>query len=456
MPPPPAEASANDRRRRAAPAPLFIPDDQTHSNDHESEEENKAGSPSSNSATTPSTTSSTTTPRLTKADARAAKRAARSAKSQRKSLKNQTKLAYTVSVKATDVEHIAITLHGSSFTADPSSNDASAADAKEGARHPLASDKTIEDVIERNRRYCSSIQAHKAYLLREVGGQRKKERRERVKKQQAKQKDYRMGRARNFVQEDADDADGRKEEEDGLVVDAILTKLGITSTSSSSSSTTIADGYLTTTPNKRHSTSSASGSLSSHGHSKHALIAQLRVAIAEDLQKHENEQRHTLIRAGGFWRYVGRQVFERMCEIGERIDWRTGMIKKGQDESANGGHAEEAADKAAATGGDGDDQDDQEAREPPDTAVQEQKQKQKQDHCEQLARRTDSTGTSAATEADNNNNWNVVGNLKRDRRHLRRAGRVVNYPTINQKARDALLDEASYQDQEDALEEDAA
>lgn len=437
MPPAPAEADANGcRRRHAAPAPLIIPADQAHYNDHDSEE-NKEDSPSSNSATTPSTTSSTTTPRLTKADARAAKRAAKSAKSQRKSLKNQTKLAYTVSVKATDVEHIATTLHGSSFISDPTSNDASAADAKEGARHPLASDKTIEDVIERNRRYCSNIQEHKAYLLREVGGQRKKERRERVKKQQAQQKYYRMGRARKFTQEDADDGELRKDEEDGLVVDAILSKLGITPTSSSSATTT-ADGHPTT-PNKRHSAFSASGSSNSHAHSKHTLIAQLRMAVAEDLQKHENEQRHTLIRAGGFWRYVGRQVFERMCEIGERIDWRTGMIKKGQDESANGGDAEEAANKAANDGvGDAaGDQDHQEARKAPDTDVQEQKQDDEE------TARTDST---SAIEADDN--WNVVG--KRDRRHLRRAGRVIS-PTINQKARDALLDEESYQD---ALEED--
>ena len=56
------------------------------------------------------------------------------------------------------------------------------------------------------------------------------------------------------------------------------------------------------------------------------MLAQLRVAIGEDLKKHENEQRMTCIRAGGFWRYVGKGVFERMMRVGERIDWRTGVI----------------------------------------------------------------------------------------------------------------------------------
>ena len=312
-----APADANGRRRHAAPAPLVIPDDEA---DHQSETENDEHSPSTASVTTPSTASSTTMPKMTKADARAAKRAAKSAKSQRKSLKNQTRHADAVSVKASDVEHVAAILHGPSFNATAVDG---TADPEEGARHPLASDKTIEDVIERNRRYVSNIHKHRAALLREIGGRKKMERRERVKKQQAQQQDYTLGRVRRGHHEEVEDPAQAAEEEEGMLIDAILLKLGITI---ATSLTSTADTH-STTPNKRHSSSASASSAS--GQNKHALLANLRIAIAEDLQKHENEQRHTLIRAGGFWRYVGRQVFERMCVIGERIDWRTGMIKKG-------------------------------------------------------------------------------------------------------------------------------
>ncbi len=426
--PPTAAVHANGNRRHAAPGPIIIPDDHAHTNEHESGDENDEHSPSSATTTTPSTTSSTTTPRLTKADTRAAKRAAKSAKSQRKSLKNQTKLACTVSVKASDVEHIASVLHGSTFSIDSTSNNA--ADAEEGARHPLASDKNIEDVIERNRRYLGHIREHRAYLLREVGGQRKKECRERVKKQQAQQKDYRMGRARRGFHEDEEDEESKVAEEEEQVVDAILTKLGITITANSLAASS-ADRHPTT-PNKRHSVSSTSGTSSSHTHTKQTVIAQLRTAIAEDLQKHENEQRHTLIRAGGFWRYVGRQVFERMCVIGEKIDWRTGMIKKaaeeGKSEDVVGEGDGDVAEVAYAVG--------ENAAGHPDGGEGQKATPVKEQEHDPEKKDGAKTDDPIATTHD----WNVVD---RTNRRLRRAGRVV-YPTINQQARDALLHEESH------------
>ena len=346
-----APAPNPNGRRRHIPAPLVIPGDQADYGAYDFEDdENTEQSLSNASVTSPSTETSSTTPKLTKADARAAKRAAKSAKSQRKSSKNQTKLAHVVHVKAAAVDNTAIILHGPSFIHTTSKT----GQGDRRARHPLASDKSVEDVMERNRRYVASIHEHKRALLREIGGKKKQERRRQVKKQQTQQKDYKMSRSRRSIvtADDEDDELKAAEEEESRFVDAIIGKLGITPPSTPTS--------MPTTP-KRLSTSSASGGSSSHGHSKQALLAQLRVAIAEDLQKHENEQRHTLIRAGGFWRYVGRQVFDRMCEVGEKIDWRTGEIKKGDvDEAEEEEKAEDLVEDepvAAAAADDADEQD---------------------------------------------------------------------------------------------------
>lgn len=79
------------------------------------------------------------------------------------------------------------------------------------------------------------------------------------------------------------------------------------------------------------------------------------MAVSEDLQKHENEQRQTCIRAGGFWRYVGRPVFDRMCEISETIDWRTGAIKREGEGEKDGGEGEGGEEKEEEEGeGEGD------------------------------------------------------------------------------------------------------
>lgn len=271
----------------------------------------------------------TKTPKLSKSDVRAAKREAKSAKSKRKSLKNQTK--HIVTVKASDVEHVNLILHG---------------DQNSTESHPLASDKCIEDVMNRNRKYVSYIAEHKALLLKEVGKTRKAE-------QEARWRKARKRKDRSSVSH-SDEHQHKAgilvmDEEEEALVNAVLIKFAVpvepTTDGNGSPATPI-------TPKR-----ASSGSSRASSQEKAMVLAQLRVAIAEDLQKHENEQRQTCIRAGGFWRYVGRQVFERMMEISERIDWKTGAVKKpgtntvaavGDAEIGNGAGAEndDAADGA--------------------------------------------------------------------------------------------------------------
>ena len=158
----------------------------------------------------------------------------------------------------------------------------------------------------------ANITEHKAALLLEVAGKRKKDREQRVRKQRL-----------NQGLPVAEDSTLMDTEDDNTVelIDAILIKLGIAPASIPATSTnkTSNNGNDQHTPRR---------SLT-HANHKPTLIAGLRREIAEDLQKHENEQRQTCIRAGGFWRYVGRPVFDRMLEVAERIDWRTGVIRKG-------------------------------------------------------------------------------------------------------------------------------
>lgn len=44
---------------------------------------------------------------------------------------------------------------------------------------------------------------------------------------------------------------------------------------------------------------------------------------------------------GGFWRYVGRPVFDRMTEVARSIDWGTGRIIKQGADGVNGKAEEE-------------------------------------------------------------------------------------------------------------------
>lgn len=254
-------------------------------------------------------TASTKSGKLTKAEIRAAKREAKSAKSQRKSIKNQNK--YVVAIKEADVENVAVTLHGEQNLEDS---------------HPLASDKSIEDVMNRNRKYVKYIAEHKAMLLREVGNNRRTEMETRARKAR-KRKD------RESISNAAGDPTNQHkprpaiDEEEEALVNAVLAKFDIHVEPSF-------DGGMT--PMTPVTPKRSSGYGKGSNQEKSLVLAQLRIAIAEDLQKHENEQRQTCIRAGGFWRYVGQPVFKRMMEITERIDWRTGAVKKHGSTSSSG------------------------------------------------------------------------------------------------------------------------
>ena len=305
---------------------LFFPPPQTnldfdHENDddngteeeeeEEEEEEDSLDSPSlTNSASNNSTSSTTPSGKLTKAETRYAKRAAKSTRSQQKSLRNQHR--HLVTIKSTDVEHVHVVLHGEL----PSATNGSATDV--GSRHPLATDKCIEDVMNRNRAYVANITQHKAWLLKSVDGRKKQEREKRVRRQ-------RMEEGLSVSEEKGWVDDGEEGERLDEVVDAVLVKFGIALSVSGGSSASVngaghRSGNETATPKR-----SAGGSVSAR---RDVVVAQLRALVVDDLIKFENEQRQTCIRAGGFWRYVGKSVFERMMEVTRGLDWKTGVIRK--------------------------------------------------------------------------------------------------------------------------------
>ncbi|MCJ1252357.1 hypothetical protein MMC24_000162 [Lignoscripta atroalba] len=55
-----------------------------------------------------------------------------------------------------------------------------------------------------------------------------------------------------------------------------------------------------------------------------ALIAKLREAIQNDLTIAENEDRDTMMRMAGYWRYVNRRTYNYMVRNNELWDWSTG------------------------------------------------------------------------------------------------------------------------------------
>lgn len=302
--------------------------------EHDDEQENDpATAEETASVSAPSTTSSGNKPlKPTKAELRTAKREAKDAKSRRKSLKNQSK-HIGIALRAVDIESVATILHGEQNTDES---------------HPLASDKCIEDVMERNRRYVTSINEHKALLLKEVGRTRRVEQ-ERTRK--ARKRKERGSISDGSGQAGHLGADGIvMDEEQEALVNAVLIRLDIALDAVGDGNATLA--LPPGTPKR------VSGGRSSQ--EKSIVLAQLRVAIAEDLLKHENEQRQTCIRAGGFWRYVGRPVFVRMMDVTERIDWKTGTLIKPPRKDAAAAELDGDADPDA--DGDGADVDDAEAR----------------------------------------------------------------------------------------------
>jgi hypothetical protein len=302
-------------------------------------------------------------PKLTKAEVRAAKREAKAAKSTRKSLKNQSK--HVVAVRAADIEQVAITLHG---------------DSTEDEGHPLATDKCIEDVMKRNQGYVKNIAEHKALLLKEVGRTRKAVEAERLRKSRMRRQrgesvtHNNNGASRN--QHKASDESTLLDEENEAIVNAILVRLGLPDDVVAFGGDSSAGNMTPTTPRRISSGGGSGGGSRAHSQEMAMVLAQLRVAIANDLTKHENEQRQTCIRAGGFWRYVGRPVFERMMAIAERIDWRSGVVKKvanghimGADDAGVDGNGADA--NGAVAGANGVDHDDGNGQDQEDEAVDE-------------------------------------------------------------------------------------
>jgi hypothetical protein len=261
-------------------------------------------------------------PKLTKAEIRAQKKAAKLAKSQSKAAKNQQK--HTVSVRSQDVAAVARILHGD--------NDA---DDQNAASHPLASDKTIEEVIARNVGFMASIEDHKRELLSSISQRRKSDRESRNRANAAaaaatvpsfggKKKRKRFSDA-GLHRRNATATDGGLEDEDDDeledVVVAVLTKLGVKPAhlkAGNGESAKKKGATVTTTPTNALTTTPCPT----------LIVANLKAVVKDDLARHENDQREMCIRAGGFWRYVGRPVFERMTQIARELDWKTGMKLK--------------------------------------------------------------------------------------------------------------------------------
>ena len=251
--------------------------------------------------TTTGTATSTSTsdmppPKLTRAQIRAHKKAAKAAKSQSKAFKNQKK--HTISVRAEDVEAVQQVLHG-----DNAANQAST--------HPLASDKTIEEVMQRNMGFMANIESHKKQLMSSIAQRRRSDRERRKSGEKAKKRRF----------SDYGHSDDLDEDEEGMehLLTAILTKLGVEAVH-------IASGGQENTGAKRGgSKASANSGVPA---SQVSIVANLKALVKDDLKTSENEQRETCIRAGGFWRYVGRPIFERMTRIAGELDWRTGMKLK--------------------------------------------------------------------------------------------------------------------------------
>ncbi|KAI4172854.1 MAG: hypothetical protein LQ343_003261 [Gyalolechia ehrenbergii] len=56
-----------------------------------------------------------------------------------------------------------------------------------------------------------------------------------------------------------------------------------------------------------------------------ALVKQLRNAIRDDAEKVENENRDTMMRMAGYWRYVNRKTYNFMVRQNQIWDWATGQ-----------------------------------------------------------------------------------------------------------------------------------
>ncbi|OQV04265.1 hypothetical protein CLAIMM_09175 [Cladophialophora immunda] len=256
-------------------------------------------------------------PKLTKAEARALKKAAKAAKSQVKAAKNQQK--HTINVRTADVSFVAEVLHGANTSTG----------GHLGATHPLASDKTIEEVIARNMGFMASIEAHKKTLLSSIA-QRRKSERERRKSSIAGASNHGGGGKKRRYSEGVHDCDTEDDEMEDLLV-AVLVKLGVDgghARSSGCPANAVAVAANGVGAKKNGVGAGINKAPASSSQQTPSLVAALKALVKDDLERFENEQRETCVRAGGFWRYVGRPVFERMTKIARELDWKTGVKLK--------------------------------------------------------------------------------------------------------------------------------
>lgn len=286
------------------------------------------------------TNPSSSTKKSTKAQLRAEKKAKKSAKATSKAMKNQNRNLATIT--SADIERVARILHGDETDA-----------TRDGNAHPLATDKTVEDVISRNLGFVKNIQVHKAYLFASVAKGRKEiKERKRLKKKES------MGLS-----------SGEETVEMEGVVGAIMIKLGVspgvvaasaaaaTNMSMSTPLRCAANGFASgrkrassglppSTPSSAGSAGKTQCAANGASRASVAVAAKLRNAIKIDLEKHENEVHARYVRAGGFWRYVGKSTFERMTEFARDTDiatgecWEKKLAREGKSAVVNGNDEE--------------------------------------------------------------------------------------------------------------------
>ncbi|KAL8809468.1 MAG: hypothetical protein Q9200_003395 [Gallowayella weberi] len=58
---------------------------------------------------------------------------------------------------------------------------------------------------------------------------------------------------------------------------------------------------------------------------RNSLLKQLRIVIKDDINKVENENRDTMMRMAGYWRYVNRKTYNYMVRENKIWDWATGQ-----------------------------------------------------------------------------------------------------------------------------------
>ncbi|KAL9588029.1 MAG: hypothetical protein Q9203_003148 [Teloschistes exilis] len=83
------------------------------------------------------------------------------------------------------------------------------------------------------------------------------------------------------------------------------------------------------------------------------LVKQLRNAIRDDMEKVDNENRDTMTRMAGYWRYVNRKTYNYMVRNNHIWDWATGQkLEEVEEEEEDDLDTEDAHDTDGASWGD--------------------------------------------------------------------------------------------------------